>query len=175
MTPSPALTISYAALGMGLPTALVYKLWRGPMELSRKVFGASICIFVLGLSSFLVVGSYSVYIGVTPNHLKIEAPPAFTSKTFTRVDVVRAFLIDLSRDEGYHPTNRAIALGWGEYRVGWYILNSGEKALIITEDRGQRPIVLCLEMVEGYYIMISPSRFDEFLQVFNSTFTTVEI
>jgi hypothetical protein len=89
--------------------------------------------------------------------------------------VVRAFLVNPSQDESYQPTTRAIALGWGEYRVGWYILNSGEKALIITEDRGQRSPVLCLETVEGYYVMISPSRFDEFLQVFNSTFATVKI
>jgi len=170
VTPNPLFALTCAVLGVVSPIALIVALWRGPLGPGRRVFGLSMCLVVSGLFSFLLVGSYRVYIEVSPNNLKIDASPAFTNKVFTPDDVVEAFLTDLSQDSAYRPTTRAIALGWGAYRVGWYMLSSGEKALILTEQ----PLVLCLKMVEGYYVMMGPSRFDEFLRAFNSTLITVE-
>jgi len=170
VTPNPVLTLVCAVLGVVSPAGLIYLLWRGRLGLGRKVFGLSVCLIVGVLFSLILVGFYGVYIEVGSDHLKVEAPPVFARISLARSDVVEAFLVDLSRDTVYRPTTRSIALGWGDYRVGWYILGSGEKALVLAEQ----PLVLCLRTVDGYYVMMGPSGFDDFLRVFNGTFTTVK-
>ena len=121
-----------------------------------RIFAATVSglVFLLLLYLFIIAPG-QVYLAVE-NTLKVNAPP------YARMDVPweeisEAYVADWSARSEIAPVQKTNAIATGGYRVGWFTLGNGRKALIVA--KGTR--VLYLETANAS-LLLAPDDFDEF-------------
>lgn len=129
-----------------------------------RIFGVAVSGVVLLLLFYLfIVAPEQVYVAVEDT-LRINAPP-YARMELGRDQVRRAYVVDWSENEDLRPVAKTNGMATGTYRVGWFVLGNGRKALLVTA--GTR--VVCLE-TDDIFLLLAPDRFEEFVEALTRRF-----
>lgn|GEM_PF-529927 len=133
-----------------------------------RIFAATVSglVFLLLLYLFIIAPG-QVYVAVE-NTLKVNAPP------YARMDVPweeisEAYVADWSARSEIAPVQKTNAIATRAYRVGWFTLRNGRRALIVAE--GTR--VLYLETA-NISLLLAPDDFDGFAEAVKERLSAIE-
>lgn len=119
---------------------------------------------ILGLDALIIallIPHYFAGITVGTDKLKVRALP-YGVVSLSKGDIVRAFVVDLKVDKSYGLSFRVAGTAGIGFNSGWFRLKNKAKALILSARREN----LVLETRLGYYIILGPYEFKEFLGAF---------
>jgi hypothetical protein len=115
-----------------------------------------ILALMLGLAAVFAWFGYSARntrFEVSPEGLTIRGAMYGRSIQLRDLDVGRAQIVDLSRDRDYCLSARTNGVGLPGYRAGWFLLNSGEKALVFHTGGSE---ALYIPTRQGYSLLLKP-------------------
>ena len=99
--------------------------------------------------------------------LIVNIPP-YGHEIVKKEEIRRIYVVDIEYDENLRPKSKKFGEGARSYKKGWYKLANGRDAIMMTTGTK----VVCLEL-DGKYIMLSPDRFDDFVEELNEKFMAV--
>ena len=168
LPPPSSLIVLFIGLGIGLPVIILVGLVRLRIKnlLTPTSLVFSLCIVMF---SFFVAFSYQVSVEIEGSYIKVNCPP-YGTKIIYKEEVVKAYVVDWSINGSYHPTMKTAGTAWGSYKAGWFKLENGFPCLLAASNSKN----LCLQTAAGYYVLLSPPNFEEFLETVNMTFMPIE-
>ena len=137
----------------------------------NKAFFWLIGIFALLMVLILLLGyvaysSRNVQFELSNTELHIKGDIYGRRIPLTSLIVNQGKTVELNRGSAYQPTWRTNGIGLPGYRSGWFKLRNGEKALLfVTEPRN----VVYLPTTDGYSLLISVQKSEQFLRSLSST------
>ena len=99
--------------------------------------------------------------------LMVNIPP-YGHEIVKKEEIRRIYVVDLEYAENLRPKSKKFGEGTRSYKKGWYKLANGRDAIMMTTGTK----VVCLEL-DDKYIMLSPDRFDDFVEELNEKFMAV--
>lgn len=151
---STALTLNVIVVAF-VATVFVFLLLK--MRGKVRVFSSSIVGVVLTLFLFLfIVFPLTNTVVLEGLFVKLNVLP-FTVKELSLSSINPIGTVNWEIDSQYRPTAKLNGAGVGSYKVGWYKLKNGSKALVMTNS----PEVFLFES-QGVYYLLAPDRLDEF-------------
>ena len=166
LTPPVLMTGLFLVLGFALPIGFVFMVLIKRGLKNATVSIAALCITV-GIFGTIIASSYQTNVEITESSLVVRCPP-FAIKLVDRLDVIEVFIVDWNTNASYRPALRTGGTSFGSYKVGWFKLENGAPALLVTSSSKN----LCIRTTEGYYLLLGPENFTRFLQAFNATFAS---
>jgi hypothetical protein len=73
-----------------------------------------------------------------------------------------AEIVNMAKSDGLRAKWRRNGLGLPDYKLGWFTLRNGEKALLFITDMHR---VVKVPTQEGFCLLLSPDNPEEFLQI----------
>lgn len=122
----------------------------GPLWL--LLFLSLLMLALVAFFGYFAYSSRNVQFEVSPDGLRIARGLYGRQIPLASLDLENAKPVDLSRDRPYGLKWRTNGAGLPGYSVGWFRLNSGEKALVFVTDKRH---VLYLPTSEGYSVLLS--------------------
>lgn len=138
-------------------------------EDKNRVMGVGIIGIVLILFIYLfLIAPAQTTIVLDYDTLTVNIPP-YAHETVQKEEILRISVVDLESDESLRPKSKKFGAGTRSYKKGWFKLANGRDAIMMTT--GTKAV--CLEL-DDKYILLSPDRFDDFVEELNEKFMTVE-
>ena len=174
LTPPAIVIISFLTLGV-LTAMVAFLIWRKGGRAWLLTYARSswlttaaralVALTVLtALLGFLTASAYLTSIEITRGKLVVTAPPLAYTVIYEE-EIVEAFVVDWDENTSLRPVIRTAGTSIGSYKTGWFKLNNGSPALLVTSS----PKNLCIRTTQGLYLLLHPEDFAEFLEQFNNT------
>ena len=174
LAPPAIVTISFLTLGVLTPT-VAYLVWRkqgrawllthARVSWYTTATGLLVALMVLtALLGLLTASAYLTSIEIAPSKLVVAAPPLAHTVIYEE-DIDEAFVADWDENTSLRPVVRTAGTSIGSYKTGWFKLNNGSPALLVTSSS----VNLCIRTTQGVYLLLHPEDFAEFLEQFNNT------
>lgn len=157
LPPPLPLTALFLTLGIVIPgtTALFLIIRHGTG--SKKALSSTVIFSIVAIAfGVFFVSSYQVEVQTCGSELTVRCPP-YADKVIRQEDIVTAFVVDWNTNSSFKPITRTSGTAFGNYRVGWFKLENGYPALLITSSSNN----LCILTKEGYYLMLHIEPFAE--------------
>lgn len=136
----------------------------GKEKIIAIIFTGSIVILITYLS---LISPLQAKV-VLDDTLEVSIPP-YAHEIIQKDEILRAYVVDLEKNESLRPKYKKIGGGMGNSKMGKYKLTNGKDAIVMTTGTK----VVCLELEEKY-ILLSPNRFDDFVDELNEKFIPIE-
>lgn len=122
----------------------------------------AILLLPVALSALLALIFWprSLQIEVEPRELKIRGSVYGRSIPRRDLDLEQARRVDLEREPGLSPVRRSNGVSLSNYRVGWFRLRNGQRALCFLTQRDR---VLYLPTKVGYVLLLSLDQPEQLL------------
>jgi hypothetical protein len=117
--------------------------------------------FVLGLLVYAGYAVNNISIEIATDKLEIHGLLYGRSIPRSSLKVGDARRVNLDTDSEFAPVKRTNGAGLSGLKYGWFQLKNGEKALVVLTDPKN---AVYIPTTEGYVLLLSPNRSDEFLQ-----------
>ncbi len=132
-----------------------------PVPTAAWIVVAIIVVIFAVVFILLLMPMMALRIMVTPEEVKVSAPPLYWFKA-KRTDIVEAMVVDRRVTDWLNPTLRLYGHGLPGYKLGWFKLKNGAKAFMAV-DGGDRAVVFRLR--DGSYLVLAPKEFERFISV----------
>ncbi len=132
-----------------------------------KIIGTTIMVIVIILIMYFILILPMQAKVVLDETLEVNIPP-YVHEIIYKDEIIRGTVVDLEHNESLRPKYQKFGGGLGSSKMGWYKLTNGKDAIMMTT--GTR--VVCLEL-EDKYILLSPDRFDDFVDELNEKFIPI--
>jgi hypothetical protein len=118
-------------------------------------------VAIIAVFSVIAYSTRNVKFELTDNGLRIRG--GIYGKFIPRDVLVRekARVINLNVERDYKPRWRTNGVGLPGYAEGWFRLVNGERALLFVTERSR---IVYIPTTEGYSLLLTPSRPEEFLK-----------
>jgi hypothetical protein len=123
-------------------------------------------VLLVSLFAWLAYSSRHVRFELSPEGLIIAGGMYGRAIPGPSLVIDGAKVLDLHRDREYQLRWRTNGAGLPGYSAGWFKLRNGEKSLCFVTDRRR---VVYVPTTEGYSVMMSVKRPDEFVAALAST------
>jgi len=121
---------------------------------------AALIGFFTALTVYIAMSLNNVSFELTSGGLRIRAPLYGRLIPLAALNVEKAELVDLSKDESRRPSWRRNGIGLPGYGAGWFSLKNREKALLFLTTRSD---VVYVPTSEGYSLLLSVKDPQEFV------------
>lgn len=140
------------------------RIWEPLLRLYGGRVYKAILLASLLIVSGVLAGAFLTSVSVGEDGvLTVFVPLSFEHVKVRRGEILEAFIVeDFMRAGRLRPVLRILGAQWDRYCVGWLVLANGDSALFATSS-GRAVYV---RVAQGYYLVLSPSEFDEFLEIF---------
>jgi len=157
LPPPLPLTILFLILGIVVPgTATLFLIVRHGAKNKNALFGTAVFSIAAIAFGVFLMGSHQVNVQTCGPGLAVRCPP-YADKVIGQEDIVRAFVVDWNTNSSFRPMLRTSGTAFGDYKVGWFKLENGYPALLMTSSSNN----LCILTKEGYYVMLHVEPFEE--------------
>ncbi|KPV64866.1 MAG: hypothetical protein AOA65_0712 [Candidatus Bathyarchaeota archaeon BA1] len=78
----------------------------GPFGHIYRKITTAVLIFTTVLFAFLLAAHCIVYVSVYEDRVEVSVPLVLTRRTFTKDDVLKAFIVDWKQESGFKPVLR---------------------------------------------------------------------
>ena len=174
LAPPAIVTMSFLTLGV-LTATVAFLIWRkqgrawllthARVSSFTTATGLLAALTVLtALLGLLTASAYLTSIEIAPGKLVVAAPP-LAHTVIHEGEIVEALVVDWDENTSFRPVTRTAGTSIGSYKTGWFKLNNGSPALLVTSSSKN----LCIRTTQGLYLLLHPETFAEFLEQFNNT------
>ena len=169
LPPPPLRIVLFLALGLTLPIGiLLFRVVKHGFK-NKNIISEIIALsFIMGIFGFFTACSYQINVEISQDELIVRCPP-FGTKVVGKVNVIKAFVVDWNTNSSYRPVLRTGGTSLGSYKTGWFKLENGSPALLVSSSSKK----LCIPTTEGYYLLLSPQGFTKFLETFKCTLASL--
>lgn len=137
-------------------------------EGNNRVMGAGVLGIVIIIFIYVsLIAPAQTKVVLDDDTLVVNIPP-YGHEIVKKEEIRRIWVVDLEYDENLRPKSKKFGAGTRSYKKGWYKLANGRDAIMMTTGTK----VVCLEL-DDKYIMLSPDRFDDFVEELNEKFMAV--
>ena len=124
-------------------------------------------VIILFIYLFLIAPA-QIKVVLDYDTVTVNIPP-YAHEIVKKEEILRISVVDLEYDESLRLKSKKIGASTRSCRKGWFKLANEGDAIIMTTGTK----VVCLEL-NNMYILLSPDRFDDFVEELNERFMTVE-
>ena len=137
-------------------------------EGTNRVMGTGVLGIVIIIFIYVsLIAPAQTKVVLDDDTLMVNIPP-YGHEIVKKEEIRRICVVDLEYDENLRPKSKKFGEGTRSYKKGWYKLANGRDAIMMTTGTK----VVCLEL-DDKYIMLSPDRFDDFVEELNEKFMAV--
>jgi cell division protein FtsW (lipid II flippase) len=137
-------------------------------EGNNRIMGAGVLGIVIIIFIYVSLIAPAQTKVVLDDDILIVSIPPYGHEIVKKEEIRRICVVDLEYDENLRPKSKKFGEGTRNYKKGWYKLANGRDAIMMTT--GTKAV--CLEL-DDKYIMLSPDRFDDFVEELNEEFMAV--
>ena len=138
-------------------------------NLSHVLFLLILVLFIglLIVFSSTYVKANSQFVALSPDGLTLKVPLYGRVIPLAEINISEALIVDLNVNEQYKPVRRRNGIGLPGYKLGWYRLKSGEKALLAMNNTEK---LVYLPTKAGYPVLLGLKNPQEFLSSLKELF-----
>lgn len=134
----------------------IFQIVSVPVSAFWVIFGVALFCFALALFfAYMAISSRTIIVEVQDQGLKIKG--GLYGRFIQKDSIIKEniAILDLHRHPEYRPTRRTNGLGLPGFKLGWFKLKNGEKALLFLTDVSH---VVYFPTRDGYSVLISPAQ-----------------
>lgn len=102
-----------------------------------RAAGAGIPMLIAALFGYFLYSSRRTTFEVGPDSLAVRGTMYGREISLSSIQTDQMRVLDLHEQEAYGPRWRTNGLGLPDYKLGWFTLKNGEKALLFLTDRSR--------------------------------------
>jgi hypothetical protein len=143
-------------------TGKLFQLVPAPLSTLWGIFVAVIlCLVLAAFLSYLVFTTRHTTVEINARGLWIKG--GVYTRRIEKSSVLREKMrvVDLLSSPAYQPKKRLNGLGLPRYKMGWFRLQNGEKALVFLSDTGG---AVYIPTSKGYSLLINPQNVERFIR-----------
>jgi hypothetical protein len=143
-------------------TGKLFQLVPAPLSTFWGIFAAIVlCLVLSAFLTYLVFTAKHSAVEINAQGLWIRG--GVYSRKIEKGSVLQEKIrvVDLLSSPEYLPKKRLNGLGLPKYKMGWFRLQNGEKALVFLSDTGGAVLI---PTSNGYSLLINPRNADEFIR-----------
>ena len=147
-------------------TGKVFSILPLPLSALWGFFSAIfLCVALAGFMAYLAVSVRNIAFTIEEGGLRIRG--GLYGRYIEKASVLQGKieLLNLKSSPDLQPKRRLNGLHLPRYKMGWFRLKNGEKALIFLIDNSQ---AIFIPTRDGYSLLLSPDRPEEFIRTINA-------
>lgn len=126
-----------------------------PVSSSTAAILGGLTVFILALAALFAWIAWSashLSVAVSEDAIHLRVPIYSRSVPISSLDLTKAKVLKIEPSSGLRPVVRTNGIGVPGFRVGWFRLKNGEKALLAVTSLES---VLYIPTLDGYSLLLS--------------------